>query len=47
MISDISDGVLKMPHFRAMVKAQKIMWIQRLLANQCSNGKRLALKSVT
>ncbi len=44
MISDISDGGLKMPHFRTMVKAQKVMWVQRLLVNQCSKCKTSAFK---
>jgi hypothetical protein len=38
LISDICNGGLKMVDFRSMVKAQKVMWVKRLLSEENVNA---------
>ncbi len=43
LISDVKDGGLKMLDFMSMVKAQKVMWVKRLLSDSKSSWKAFPL----
>ena len=44
MIGDEEDGGLRMPNFKSIVKAQKVMWIKRLLDNEPRKWKTISFK---
>lgn len=44
VISDTSQGGIKMPHFTTIIKSQKIMWIKRLLDDKKSKWKAVGWK---